>query len=137
LNKKQNQQFFFDSIRQKQILMTPEEAVRQQTIALLVNDYKVPKGLISIEKKLELNGLTRRYDLLVHNNQGAPLMLIECKAPQISLSQSTIDQVARYNIVLRVPWLLVTNGSQIYCVRVDFEQETFKFESEIPLYEAM
>jgi hypothetical protein len=117
--------------------MTPEEAVRQQTIALLVNDYKVPKGLISIEKKLELNGLTRRYDLLVHNNQGAPLMLIECKAPQISLSQSTIDQVARYNIVLRVPWLLVTNGSQIYCVRVDFEQETFKFESEIPLYEAM
>jgi len=137
LNKKQNQQYFFDPIRQKQILMTPEEAVRQQTIALLVNDYKVPKGLISIEKKLELNGLTRRYDLLVHNNQGEPLMLIECKAPQISLSQSTIDQVARYNIVLRVPWLLVTNGSQIYCVRVDFEQETVKFESEIPLYEAM
>ena len=124
-------------MRQKQILLTPEEKVRQQIIQLLVGEYNVPKGLISVEKKLELNGLTRRYDILVHNISGHPLMLVECKAPQISLSQSTINQVARYNMVLRVPWLLVSNGSQIYCVHVDFEQETVKFKSEIPKYEDM
>lgn len=135
MNKKQNTEFFFDPIRQKQILLTPEEKVRQQIIQLLVNDYGVPKGLISVEKKLELNGLTRRYDILVHNLLGHPLMLVECKAPQISLNQSTINQVARYNITLRVPWLLVSNGKQIYCVRVDFEHETFEFKSEIPKYE--
>lgn len=135
MNKKQNTEFFFDPIRQKQILLTPEEKVRQQIIQLLVNDYGVPKGLISVEKKLELNGLTRRYDILVHNLLGHPLMLVECKAPQISLNQSTINQVARYNITLRVPWLLVSNGKQIYCVRVDFEHETFEFKTEIPKYE--
>jgi hypothetical protein len=135
LSKKQNIGYFFDPIRQKQILITPEEEVRQQIIHLLVNDYNVPKGLISVEKKLELNGLTRRYDILVHNKSGHPLMLVECKAPQIPLNQSTINQVARYNITLRVPWLLVSNGKQIYCVRVNFEQESFEFKAEIPKYE--
>jgi hypothetical protein len=135
LSKKQNTEYFFDPIRQKQILITPEEKVRQQIIHLLVNDYNVPKGLISVEKKLELNGLTRRYDILVHDASGHPLMLVECKAPQIPLNQSTINQVARYNITMRVPWLLVSNGSQIYCVRVDFEGESFEFKSEIPKYE--
>lgn len=135
MSKKQNTEYFFDPIRQKQILVTPEEEVRQQIIQLLVSEYKVPKGLISVEKKLELNGLTRRYDILVHNKLGQPLLLVECKAPQIRLTQSTINQVARYNITLRVPWLLVTNGSQLYCVHVDFERETFEFKSEIPKYE--
>lgn len=119
------------------ILLTPEEKVRQQIIALLVDKHNVPKGLISVEKKLNINGLSKRYDILVHDRMGKPLLLVECKAPQIKLSQSTIDQVARYNIALNVPWLLVTNGIDIYCVRMEYEQKTFKFESEIPMYEAM
>jgi type I site-specific restriction endonuclease len=137
LTKNENSAYFFDSIRQKMILLTPEEKVRQQIIALLVDKHNVPKGLISVEKRLNINGLTKRYDVLVHDRMGKPLLLVECKAPQIKLSQSTIDQVARYNIALNVPWLLVTNGIDIYCVRMEYEQKTFKFESEIPMYEAM
>ena len=126
--------YVFDPIRRKRILLTPEEIVRQELIAFLIADRGVPAGLISIEKGLTVNGLSKRCDMLVHDTSGQPLVLIECKAKSVNLTQQTFDQVARYNIALQVPWLIISNGVDLYCARVDFEKHDYAFFPDVPHY---
>ncbi len=128
-------QHVFDFIRKKYVMLTPEEWVRQNFLAWLVNNKHYPAGLIAVEKELKLNELKKRCDIVVYNNCHSPVLLIECKAPGVEITQKVFDQAARYNIVLKVNHLIVTNGMEHYCCFIDFEKETHFFMDEIPDYE--
>jgi hypothetical protein len=99
-----------------------------------VNDLNFPSGRIGIEISLRVNALSKRADMLVYSGGGSPLMLVECKAAHIPISQGTFDQVARYNLALGVPWLVVTNGLASYCCRVDHESSSIDFVQRLPNY---
>jgi len=134
MNESGENTYIFDPIRRKRILLTPEERVRQQIVHFLIDERGFPTGLISIEKGLTVNGLSKRCDILVHGSDGQPVLLIECKAKSVTLAQQTFDQVARYNIALRVPWLIISNGDDTYCAKVDFEKHDYAFLPDIPHY---
>jgi hypothetical protein len=124
----------FDSIRRLWVALTPEEWVRQNLVRYLVTEKQMPETLIAIEKSLTLNSLTKRTDILVHSRQGKPLLLVECKAPQIAITQKVFEQIGRYNLALQVKYLVVTNGLQHYCARIDWHNQQFDFLEDIPHY---
>ncbi len=127
----------FDIVRKKFVLLTPEEEVRQRLVHFLIQEKGVPRGLISLEKTIRVLGLTRRYDLVVHDRKGNPLLIAECKAPGIVPDQSVFDQVARYNTTCRVPYVLVTNGVVLYLCVVDFSDKSWRYLTEFPSYQEM
>jgi len=137
ISKKENQHFIFDEIRKKHLVLTPEEWVRQHFIRFLVDEKLFPAGLLQIESGLQLNHTSKRSDILAYTLQGEKLMLIECKAPHIPISQATFDQAARYNSVYKAPWLAVTNGMQHYFAKIDHFNGSFSFVKELPLYSAL
>jgi len=116
----------FDPIRKKWLLLTPEERVRQQLILFLLNVKKIPASHISVERAITVNGLTKRYDLVVFAQDGNPQMVIECKAPDVEITQAVIEQAGRYNKTLRAPVLGVTNGRTHYFFTIDFETEEIR-----------
>ena len=124
----------FDEIRKKFIVLTPEEWVRQHVVHFLLHDKKYPKSLINVEKVLTLNGLTKRYDVVVFNTDGSIFILVECKAPQIKISQTVFDQIARYNMTMQSQFLMVTNGNDHYFCQMDYEKEAYLFLRELPDY---
>jgi type I site-specific restriction endonuclease len=111
--------------------------VRQHFLLFLVNDLHCPASLIAVEKALTLHGLSKRADLVVHGTDGAPLALVECKAPSVKLDQAVFEQAARYNVVFRVAWLFVTNGLQHYCCRIEHSTGAVHFLPEMPGFAAM
>ncbi len=113
----------FDPVRKKWVQLTEEERVRQCFILFLHTCKNVPLSHIAVEKEIRVNGLARRYDIIVFDEQGAPLMVIECKAPHIKLSQEVIEQVGRYNKTLRAPMIGVTNGAEHLFFHIDFDTE--------------
>jgi hypothetical protein len=127
----------FDPVRRKWVALTPEEWVRQHFLQFMVQDLGCPASLIAVEKAITLHGLSKRADLVVHGTDGAPLALVECKAPQVKLDQAVFEQAARYNIVFRVAWLFVTNGLQHYCCRIEHSTGAVHFLSEMPGFAAM
>ncbi|HYK77927.1 MAG TPA: type I restriction enzyme HsdR N-terminal domain-containing protein [Daejeonella sp.] len=125
--------YIFDEIRKKFLVLTPEEWVRQHVVQYLIQkDY--PRSLMKLEGGLVLNSLQKRSDILLYNNLGEKIMLVECKAPHIKITQETFDQVARYNFVHRVKWLLVSNGLQHFCCEVNFSKGNYRFVEETPFY---
>jgi len=126
--------YIFDSIRKKYLVLQPEEWVRQNFIQYLVNEKKYASSLIAIEKGLKLNELNKRADIVIYNNQAEPIVLVECKAPKIKINQDVFEQIARYNMVFKVPYLVVTNGLEHYCAKVDFTTNSFEFLEEVPDY---
>lgn len=100
----------FDPVRKKFVALTPEEEVRQCMLIMLMEQLKVPAGLIAVERKIVYNGLTKRPDILIFSPEGNPLMLVECKAPNISLGKSVLYQAAAYHNVLPAKFLIFTNG---------------------------
>ena len=124
--------FIFDDSRKKFIALTPEEWVRQNCLHYLRDHKKYPISLLAVEKAFKLNGQNLRYDLVAYSKKAEALLLVECKAPDVKISQATFDQIAVYNLELNVPYLLVTNGMQHYCCIVDFEKRQFKFLPEVP-----
>lgn len=130
----ENKVAIFDEIRKKFILLTPEEWVRQHTVQFLLQDKKFPKSYINVEKLIKINDLSKRYDVVVFQPNGAIFLLIECKAPEVPISQNTFDQIARYNLVLKAKYLMVTNGLNHYFCQMDFENEKYNFLKEIPEY---
>ncbi len=132
LKSKENKTFIFDIIRKKYILLQPEEWVRQHTLHYLSKTKKYPLSLVSVEKQLIVNGLRKRYDLIIYNPDGSIKLLAECKAPTISISQEVFDQLARYNLSLKAEFLMVTNGLQHYFCKMDFKNEKYRFLEEIP-----
>ena len=100
----------FDEIRKKWIMLTPEEWVRQHFINYVITEKNVPKSLISVEKQITLNGTSKRYDAIIYSSQLKPLVLIECKAPDVPLTEQVAEQALRYNLEIGVNYLLITNG---------------------------
>ena len=130
----ENKVSIFDEIRKKFILLTPEEWVRQHVVQFLLQDKKYPKSYINVEKLIKINDLSKRYDGVVFQPNGEIFLLIECKAPEVPISQQTFDQIARYNLVLKAKYLMVTNGLNHYFCQMDFENEKYVFLKELPKY---
>ena len=130
----ENKVSIFDEIRKKFILLTPEEWVRQHVVQFLLQDKKYPKSYINVEKLIKINDLSKRYDGVVFQPNGEIFLLIECKAAEVSISQQTFDQIARYNLVLKAKYLMVTNGLNHYFCQMDFENEKYVFLKELPEY---
>ncbi len=130
----ENKVSIFDEIRKKFILLTPEEWVRQHVIHFLLLDKNYPKSYINVEKLIKINDLSKRYDGVVFQPNGEIFLLIECKAPEVAISQQTFDQIARYNLVLKAKYLMVTNGLNHYFCQMDFENEKYVFLKELPEY---
>lgn len=130
----ENKVSIFDEIRKKFIILTPEEWVRQHVVQFLLEEKKYPKSLINVEKVLKVNGLRKRYDVIVFNSDGSIFILIECKAPEIKISQATFDQIARYNMTMNSEFLMVTNGLNHYFCQMDFENEKYTFLENLPNY---
>jgi hypothetical protein len=130
----ENKVSIFDAIRKKFIILTPEEWVRQHVVQFLLEEKRYPHSLINVEKILKVNGLRKRYDVVVYNQDGSIFILIECKAPEIKIAQATFDQIARYNMTMRASFLMVTNGLNHYFCQMDFENEKYHFLEELPNY---
>jgi predicted type IV restriction endonuclease len=134
----ENKVSIFDPIRKKFILLTPEEWVRQHVVRLLIDEKKYPKSYINVEKVVKVNGMNKRYDIIVFNKDGSIFLLIECKAPEITIDQKTFNQIARYNMILNANYLMVTNGLNHYFCEMDYEKEQYSFLRDLPdfnLYE--
>ena len=130
----ENKVSIFDEIRKKFIILTPEEWVRQHVVQFLLEEKKYPKSLINVEKVLKINGLRKRYDVVVFNSAGSIFILIECKAPEIKITQATFDQIARYNMTMNAQFLMVTNGLNHYFCQMDYENEKYTFLENLPNY---
>jgi type I site-specific restriction endonuclease len=126
--------YIFDEIRKKKVVLTPEEWVRQNFIKFMNRVHGIPLSMMVLEKDLELNGLKKRADILVYDSTGKPFAIVECKASHIAISQDVFDQIARYNMVLKVPFLIVTNGLNHYYSRIDFEKSVCEFLQAFPSY---
>lgn len=113
------QEFIFDALRKKWLLLTPEEWVRQNFIQYLVKVLNYPPALIAVEKEIWLGELKKRFDILIYNNEHRPWMLIECKSADIALTEDTLQQVLRYNMTVPVPFIIITNGNTSYGWRKD------------------
>ena len=131
----ENKIAIFDEIRKKFILLTPEEWVRQHVIQFLLQEKNYPKSHINVEKLIKINDLNKRYDIVVYQPNGELFLLIECKAPEVKISQQTFDQIARYNLVLNAKYLMVSNGLNHYFCQMDFENEKYVFLEELPSFE--
>ena len=123
-----------DTLRKRWVTLTPEEWVRQNFVRFLIDDREFPAALMNNEISLTQNGIKRRCDTLVADRQGAPLVIVEYKAPNIEITQKTFDQIVRYNMVLRAKYLVVSNGMSHYCCKIDYETNSYKFLKEIPCY---
>ena len=131
----ENKVAIFDEIRKKFIIISPEEWVRQHVVQFLLQDKKYPKSHINVEKLLKINNLTKRYDVVVFKPDGNISILVECKAPEVKITQSTFDQIARYNMTLKAEYLMVTNGLNHYFCKMDYENEKYDFLQELPEYQ--
>jgi hypothetical protein len=132
IKQEQNKAHVFDEVRKKWLLLSPEEWVRQHLVNFLIKHKNVPASLISIEKEINLNATRKRYDVVVYGKELKPLLLIECKAPDVVIDQSTLEQTLRYNLILGVNYLLMTNGIKDYVIKV--ENGKGKLLKELPDY---
>ena len=126
----------FDPVRRRWVALTPEEWVRQHTLVRLHEDYGYPLELMQVEGAISVNGMTRRCDIVVYQD-GQPWMIVECKKSEIPLTQKVCDQACRYNTVLKVPYLMLTNGRQEIIIVVDFEKGCLKQLTDFPHLEKM
>jgi hypothetical protein len=131
---KEGSETIFDLLRKKYVKLTPEEWVRQNFVQYLIHEGKYPPGLIGIEVMSGFNKLRKRVDILVHNRAGGPVMIVECKAPDVKIDDTVFDQVVCYNMGFKVPYLVVTNGIDHYACKIDHEQNKYDFLLAIPLY---
>jgi hypothetical protein len=134
LTKKGEDLFVWCITRKKKLLLTPEEWVRQHVIHYLISNKNIPVGLIASEYSLVINKMVRRCDIVVFGSDSKPKMIIECKAPEIKLSQAVFTQIAQYNFKLNVDYLVMTNGiDQVVC-KIDRQLNKLNYLQEIPSY---
>ncbi len=134
ITQKEEGEFIFDIIRKKNILLTPEEWVRQHMLHYLHKDLGYPKGLLKVESGVTYNGRMKRSDLVIYDNEGKPNILVECKAPTVKIDQSTLEQVAMYNRTLNASIIVLTNGLTHYTFRIGVKGELLNL-AEIPKFE--
>ncbi len=132
---KDNKRYIFDIIRKKYLVLSPEEWVRQNLLMFLIEEKSYPKNLIRVEQKLEGNDIFFRADAVVYNNKGKALMIIECKADNVKITQKVFEQISKYNLHFKVKYLLVSNGKENYICKLNYADKTYKFIDTIPNYE--
>ena len=135
IKNRHNKKYIFDLIRKKFILLTHEEWVRQNCIMFLINEQKVPKVLINVEKKIKVNNLTKRYDIIVYKPNGSVFLLVECKSPKININQETFNQISIYNSEIIAEYLMLTNGLFNYYCSIDYSNQCYKFVKDFPKYQ--
>lgn len=135
--KKTDRLYIWDRLRRRYVALTPEEWVRQHFINYLVTEKSYPETLIANEIQINLNHQKRRCDSVVYNKELVPLVIVEYKSPDVKITQEVFNQIVRYNIVLRVKYLIVSNGLEHYCCRMNYSDMTFEYLSEIPDYAAV
>lgn len=124
--------YLLDPIRSKWLVVQPEEIVRQLMVQYLIGEKNYNKNRIRLEQGLLVNGLSKRCDILIYDNDIKPYLLVECKSPKVPISQATFEQIANYNLPLQVKYLVVTNGPATFCCEMDYENRSFRFLSAIP-----
>lgn len=124
--------WIFDAIRKKFVVLAPEEWVRQNFIRYLQEEKNYPASLMAVEKQIVVSGKQRRFDLVVYNRKGQPHLITEFKAPQVKITQEAFDQVVRYNMVLKVKNVIVSNGLQHFACEIDYENNNYRYLQEIP-----
>ncbi len=124
----------FDFLRRRYVALTPEEWVRQHFTHWLVEHKGYPKGLLGNEIELRCGDKRLRCDSILYSKEAQPRMIIEYKSPTVSLTQRVFNQISVYNLLLRVDYLVVSNGLQHYCCRMDYERQTYEFLQDIPDY---
>ncbi len=122
----------FDPLRKKYVALTPEEYVRQHFTAWMTDSLGYPASLMNNEVPLKLNNTSRRCDTVVFRSDGTPAVIVEYKAPTVAITQTVFDQIARYNMVLRSRYLIVSNGLRHFCCEMDYENDTYRFLRQIP-----
>lgn len=132
LKEQGNKKQIFDAVRKKFVALTPEEWVRQHFVHFLISQQKISAGHIAIELPVNVNGLSQRADIVVHNRQGRAAMIIECKAPSVAINKAVFDQAARYNMPLNVKYVVVTNGLQHYCAELTGTAGQYRLLNFIP-----
>jgi type I site-specific restriction endonuclease len=132
LSQKDDVVFIFDELRKKDLVLTPEEWVRQHFVQYLIHQKKYPKTLIKLEGGLKLNRLQKRTDILIFDKAGEPCVLVECKSTMVKIDQKVFDQAARYNMIHKVKYLVVSNGLQHYCCALNYDSNTYQFLEELP-----
>jgi hypothetical protein len=135
LKSRENKTFIFDLIRKKNLLLTPEEWVRQHCVHFLNKELGYPKSYINVEKQIKINNQVKRYDIVVYSSDGNVEILVECKAPPVKISQDTFDQIARYNMTLKSRFLMLTNGKEHYFCEMDFKNKAYQFIQKLPKYQ--
>ena len=134
LKNSENNTHIFDVIRKKFVVLQPEEWVRQHCVHYLIQEKKYPISLINVEKVVLINGLKKRYDIVVFNPDGSLALVVECKAPKVKITQAAFDQIARYNLTLKASYLMVTNGLNHYFCTMNHDLESFEFLETLPNY---
>ena len=127
--------YVYDPLRRRQVALTPEEEVRQRVLYLLVERLKVPAGLLAVEYSVKVNGLDKRADAVVFGTEGSPLMIVECKAPSVTLTEAVLEQAVRYHFALRPKYLLLSNSTATYCFKV--EGQTLSPLDHLPDFDEM
>ena len=127
----------FDAIRKRFVALTPEEWVRQNFVHYLIYHKGYPPSLMHLESPLTYDNLDKRSDIMVYSREGKPKVIVECKSPHIPIAQETFDQIARYNFNSKVRFLIVTNGINHYCCQMNYQENTYIFVDNIPVYKEL
>ena len=132
---REGRRMVYDPLRRRLVALTPEEEVRQKVLYLLVEHLGVPAGLLAVEYAVKVNGLDKRADAVVFGTDAKPLMIVECKAPSVKITEKVLDQAVRYHSALKPRFLMLYNGENCYCFKV--EQGTLKALDQLPDFRKM
>ncbi len=135
INVRNGKNVIFDTIRRRYVALTPEEWVRQHFVHFLIAYKGYPSSLLANEVMIKLNGMNRRCDTVLYRRDLSARMIVEYKAPDVEISQTVFEQISRYNIALKVDYLIVSNGLEHYCCRMDYSRQSYSFLHDIPDYQ--
>lgn len=130
--KYQNKVKIFSKLRKKFVILTPEEWVRQHCVQFLIHHKGFSPQLMNEEKKVDVNGMSKRYDIVVYHSDGKIQLVVECKSPDVKINQNTFDQIARYNLSLEAEYLMLTNGINHYFCQLDYKNQSYVFLPDLP-----
>ena len=131
---KEGRTMIFDTYRRRWVKLTPEEWVRQHFIRYLVGEKHYPAALMAVEHSLKINRQVFRADVVVFTTDGKPKLVVECKAPEVKITQKVFEQIVRYNFEFQVDYLIVTNGLSHFCCQIDKANQSYEYLKEIPEY---
>lgn len=137
IREKEGKREIFDRLRRCYVALTPEEWVRQHFVNMLIEHKGYPATLTANEVSITLNGMMRRCDTVVYDKNLRPIAIVEYKAPTVKIDEKVFAQIARYNLVLKVNFLIVSNGLQHFCCKMDYEKNSYSFLREIPAYDVV